>query len=355
MRGRVRELLARVDFGRLERELDDRRLLPLIGSRAIEVGDELVPHGFRVAVGRSLAAGRAHGISIEWATRRVCASLEAAGIRALPLKGPTLAAEVHGDVGLRATSDVDLLVPPAQLDAAAELLVGEGFTPPRDVRRSNGLPDLHLVLTHPRLEQVELHWRIHWYETDFSAVMLARAAPGPDGLLRPTPEDLAASLLLFHQRDGFHGLRPAADLAAWWDRHRGELPPAFLEGHARRHPELRPALTAATRVVERVGGVPATAWIGECAAGGRRVDLAVRLADWAQQGDRDQLMANISLVGGLLGPPHSGRAFAQRELLSYGEGPRGRAAHAAKRCMRYVLALWHVRGRRSWAPLPTPD
>lgn len=355
LRPHVREVLARADFDRLERELAGRRLLPLIGSRAIEAGGDLVPDSFRTAVERSLSLARARGLAFDWATRRVTESLTAAGIPALPLKGATLAADLHEDIGLRSTSDIDLLVPRDELFRAARLLVDQGFSPPTDRLRENGLPDLHLVLTHPQLLQVELHWRIHWYEGDFSADMLDRAAPGPDGLLRPTPEDLAASLLLFYARDGFHGLRPAADLAAWWERHGHELPPAFLEAYAHRYPELQPALSAAAHVLEEVTGVPATGWLGNGAVGGRRVEVATRLADWTQHGDRDQLRANISLVGGLLGPPDSTRDFVQRELLSEGNGPLGRPAHFVKMCGRFLLALWRVRGNRSWSPVPSHD
>jgi hypothetical protein len=349
---RIRELLAEADFDRLAAELAARRLLPLIGSRAIAAGGELVPQSFRDAVALALAAERANGLAFEWATRRVDGWLAAAGIRSLPLKGPALAAEIHDDVGMRSTSDVDVLVPEGELHRAAHVLVEHGFSPPTDLLRSDGLPDLHLVLQHPELPPVELHWRVHWYERAFSRDLLARAEPGPDGLLRPAPDDQAASLLLFYSRDGFHGVRQAADVAAWWDRRAGELSGAFLEGHTRRYPELVPALTAAARVVEEVTGTPATEWLGSGAGSGRRVDLATRLADWTQQGDREQLRANISLVRGLLGPPRSAPALVRRELWSFGAGPFQRAAHAAKTSARYALALWRVRGGRSWAPLP---
>jgi hypothetical protein len=347
--GRTRALLARADFEYLERALAERRLLPLIGSRAIAVGGDLVPDSFRAAVDRALADARARALGFEWAVRQIGGWLAAAGIRSLPLKGPLLAAEAHGDVGLRATADLDILVATEELDAAAAVLVQHGYSPPTDVRRANGLPDLHLTLLHPRLPQAELHWRIHWDERGFSDGMLARALPGPDGLLRARPDDLVASLLLFHARDGFQGIRPVADIAAWWERHSDDLPPAFLEEHARRHPELAMALSAAARAVEDVAAIPATSWLGDAAVGGRRVAMATRLADPTQCGDREQLRANMSLVGGLLGPPRSVRPFVRRELLSYGVGPAGRAAHFAKMCARYVLALWGIRQGRSWA------
>jgi hypothetical protein len=85
-------------------------------------------------------------------------------------------------------------------------------------------------------------------------------------------------------------------------------------------------------------------------APGRRIALATRLADWTQHGDRDQLAANVSLVGGLLGPSGSLGEFARREL--YARAPRRPAAHVTKMCARYAVALWRVRGGREWAPAP---
>jgi hypothetical protein len=277
------------------------------------------------------------------------------GVRALALKGPQLAATVHDDVGLRETSDVDLLVSAGQLDATADALVAAGFEPQAERRCRDGLPDLHLVVHHPTLPEVELHWRVHWYERSFAADMLERARPGDDGLLRADSRDLAASLLLFYARDGFHGMRMAADIAAWSDRHRASLEPAFLAEHACRYPELAPALTAAARVAERLTGTPALEWLGDAAASGPRVELAVRLADWRQDRDRDQMAANISLIGGLLGPRGSARDFARRELVPASNAPAATAAHAVKMCSRYALALWRVRGARTWAPDPAFD
>ena len=350
--GAAREVLERADFGLLEEELRDRRLLPLIGSRALAVGADLAPEGFRDAVDRARAAARAQGLAVEWATRRVVTALEAAGIRALPLKGPLLASDVHGDVGMRETADADVLVGSERLDGAVRVLLDDGFAAPTDPRDHRGLPDLHFAMDHPTLARIELHWRVHWYDRGFSQDMLARADAGADGLPRPGPDDLAASLLLFYARDGLHGVRPVADLAAWWDRYGGDLSGPFLEGHVRSYPELAPALAAAAISAERVGGVPATGWLGGGLRAGRRIAMATRLGDWTQHGNRDQLRANISLVDALLGPPGSARAFIRRELLRGGAGGIARAVHGAKVAFRYGLALWGVRGSRSWASVP---
>ena len=349
---RVRDLLASADQDAVARRLDERRLLPLIGSRAVEAASDLVSDSFRAAVSEALHRARMHGLAIEGATRAVVRSLGAAGVRALPLKGPFLAADAHGDIGLRQTSDVDVLVARGDLDDALAVLHDAGYTGLPDALRADGLPHLHYTLTHDPAPTVELHWRIYWERGGFSERLLSRATMADDGAPRAQPDDLVASLLLYHARDGFHGVRMAADLGAWWDRHGHELPPRFLEPHARAFPELAPALTAAALVAERLAGLPATGWLGAGAVHGRRVDLSARLADWTQQGDRDQLAANVSLVTGLLTPRGAGREFVARELTVPGAGAAASASHATKMCTRFALALWRLRAGRSWAPPP---
>jgi N-acetylglucosaminyldiphosphoundecaprenol N-acetyl-beta-D-mannosaminyltransferase len=349
LEARTRHALSRAHFGRLASELTARRLLPLVGSRALATASDLCSESFRSTVAERTTAARARGLAVEAATRTLSARLAEAGIPALPLKGPLLAEAAHGDVGLRDTDDVDLLVPRARLHDAARLLARDGFQEPADPLRANGLPDLHLALHRADFPAVELHWRVHWHEEAFSDGMLSRAQPDTDGLLRALPEDLVASLLLFYARDGFHGVRLGADIAAWWDRHGQALPPRFLEGHARRHPQLAAALTAAAAVTEDLTGAPAREWLGSGAVRSRRVGLAARLADWTQVGDRDQLAANVSLADAILAPPGSGPTMARRELV-----PRsgGTAAHAAKMLARYALALWRLRGNRRWSAPP---
>jgi len=345
------DTLARVDAARFERLLEERQLLPLIGTRAIDTGGGVVPDEFRAAVTGAVAASRARALALEVAGRELVDRLAAHGIAAMPLKGPYLATAVHGDPGLREALDIDLLVSPDDLDAAVDVLVRQGFHPPADVRRANGLPDLHFGLRHETLPRVELHWRIHWYEREFSRDLLARARV-EDGLLRPRDEDLATSLLLFYARDGFYGVRLAADIAAWWDRYGDGLHGAFLEEHALRYPSLAPAMTAAVAVAEQVTGVPSGEWLGLGATHAHRVSLATRLADWTQAGDPDQLRANVSLVSGLLGPWGSAPDFVRRELFLQGLSAAQRAEHVLKVSARYALALWRVRGTRPWVELP---
>jgi hypothetical protein len=275
--------------------------------------------------------------------------LAALGIPALPLKGPSLAARVHGDVGLRSAGDVDLLVAPADLRRAVGVLCAEGYAPPNatiDALDAAGRPRLHFTMAHPRLAKVELHWRTYWYEERFSAELLGRATAGPDGLLVPHPPDEAAMLLLAACRDGFHGMRLAADVGAWWDRHGAEHGAALLDPYLARHPELARPWSAAVVATGRVSGIPAGAWTSEALPLDRRATLAVRLASWSGRGDHDQLSANLGLVDGLVAPPGALDRVVRHRLQ---EAPGHTAPHAAKLAARNAAALWRIR-QRPWDP-----
>lgn len=62
-------------------------------------------------------------------TCRVVQSLRATGMDAVALKGPVLAHQLYGDISMRMSTDVDVLVPRDQFVAAASHLIKEGYRP----------------------------------------------------------------------------------------------------------------------------------------------------------------------------------------------------------------------------------
>ena len=57
----------------------------------------------------------------------ICKKLNKNQIRSIALKGPVLAADLYGDLSLRTSSDLDILIPITELDKGNKLLIGLGF------------------------------------------------------------------------------------------------------------------------------------------------------------------------------------------------------------------------------------
>lgn len=88
---------------------------------------------------------------------RVTRALRAAGVRALALKGPALAARLGDDPDSRPVADLDLLVARHEVPQAARVLETLGLQPRP---RSNGLiREIHFVRAAPPL-CVDLHWHV---------------------------------------------------------------------------------------------------------------------------------------------------------------------------------------------------
>jgi hypothetical protein len=368
---RIDELCRLVDAGRLEALLAEQRLLALVGSRLADHTTTCLPARFRAAVESARTATARDAALLESVTEALVGRLEDRGIAAMPLKGPLLARALYGDPGLRPSRDVDLLVSARDLEAAVAEVASLGWTLRPEPPAVGTLPPLHrhLVGPLPWLPSIELHWRVHWYEASFSDVMLARSR-SDGGWRRALPEDELTTLLLVFARDGFVGLRGAADIAAWWDGHGTALAPGAMDAVVAAHPRLQRSIAAAATVAEALVAVPFSDVLTGAALLGRRTSRAVRLANWTRSGDPNQVIANVALVDALLAPPVELGSFVRRRLLPRAAAMRERcgcsrrarlraildsAVHLPKLAVRFSLALWATRARRSWSPLPSGE
>jgi hypothetical protein len=365
---RIADLAREVHYGRLGGLLSWLKVLQLAGTRLREYTD-VPPPGFRAAVDAAVQRVHLRALFYEAANTAVLDALEAQGIRALPMKGPVLAQAIHPQPGLRDCSDLDVLVPADDLRRAVDVVRTLGYDMPKDLARHGDLPELHYELHHPegRLPPVELHWRIHWFEQRFSHDMLARSTHD-GGPRRAQPTDEFAALLLFYARDGFTGLRLLADIAAWWDRYGDDgFDAGAFAALLDAYPEVRRACLAGGAVVERLAAVNAGPAVAERAD--RRTSLAARLANWNLSGEADQIMANLTLVDGLLAPAGTLTDFARRHLLLpedrldqfYRLPPDAglrrvmwKVVHPPKVLLRYVFALATLLRRRSWSAAGSP-
>jgi Uncharacterised nucleotidyltransferase len=338
-----------VDWAAMLVDLEYQRLVPLLGGRVLEFAGDAAPGGFARAVADETRSSRDAGALLELTTLRIATALEAADVANVPLKGPLLARALHGDPGLRYSRDVDVLVAREDFGRAINALEPLGWQPepgqPTD-------PVLHVTLLHTAgLPDIELHWRVHWYEAEFGARALARAERGADGVRRLRTEDDLAALMLYQARDGFAGLRHPTDIAAWWDAHGTTSGPPVLAPIVNAHPALGRALTASAVLLERLVGVPAARLVELPARLPWGASRAIALANPLMRGRPQQITAEVSLVDGLLSPKGERLAFFRRRALpSKHEMPASdhpiaiaRTEHALRVARRYVVAALRSR------------
>jgi hypothetical protein len=108
----------------------------------------------------------------------VVGALEERGIAALPLKRTTLADRVHGDPGLRPTTDVDVLVPRTQIGVAVQALRALEYPAPEDPVWTQGLPEMHYMSSVAMLRRLGWRRRVHWSERSFSEELLRHRGTG---------------------------------------------------------------------------------------------------------------------------------------------------------------------------------
>lgn len=168
--------------------------------------------------------------------------LDRAGIPARVFKGAALAAWLHGDATVRNSSDIDVLVPPAQVPAALHTLQADGWTLPWRLRTEHFTRNLLSRYREVPLTQLggtfelDLHWQLlsRWNDPVLDALALfptpaATAAggsnfDGPCLLIGETrlpwfTPDLVWRLALSHVvSSDWLGLRAWIDLALVSDR-----------------------------------------------------------------------------------------------------------------------------------------
>lgn len=306
----IEDLAARADLDAFLRLAAHQRLTPLLGTRRMEVPGPASPAA-EASVARVVLKARRLGAVQEMLAVELLRRLEAGGVPALPLKGALLAKRLYGDVGLRVSGDIDLLVCPEHFPAAREILrnAGMGLTGPRE---HSAMPRLHDRFVGPHGSPVvELHWRVHWYEDEFSRqlVLGSRVTPGLGRVPRAT-DDLCA-LLLFYARDGFAGLRLVADIGAWFDAHGDDVHEPVVDRVVREHPRLAPSLTAAAVVVSGLLGLEP----GRLTTAPERRRIS-RLANPWLRGDHEQIAAEQSLLDLLLTARGDRWAAVRRQLLA---------------------------------------
>ena len=142
---------------------------PLLAFRLLDRASDQISPVLREGLDVYLEGERLSGIAAADQLRLWLEDLAAAGIEAMPYKGPRLARDLYGELGLRSSLDLDVLLPPERIDDALEGLIKRGFEirmRDRRIARHRVTGNDYLLL-HPELLPVEPHWAVALHQMAF--------------------------------------------------------------------------------------------------------------------------------------------------------------------------------------------
>ena len=207
-------------------------------------------------------AGAARTLGQARRLAELCSTLEQAGIPALPYKGPMLSLQLYGDVALRQSVDLDLVVPLDRYADARAVLLSLGL-PPRGGHSERQERTLFAWLGHAPFGRgadfVELHWRFADRRFPFAldlerAIARARTIRFAGSTLPVlADDDLLAVLAMHGARHLYERLEWLAGVTRLLVAHRGEA--SRLAAHAESL-RARRTLMVSVHVAQHVLGFP---------------------------------------------------------------------------------------------------
>ncbi|MEI6286840.1 MAG: nucleotidyltransferase family protein [Bacillota bacterium] len=147
------------------------RVSPVVTKTIIENNATDFPKEIMDKLNQQSTKDQLQAMELAAETIRLVRLLESNGIRVIVLKGAALAVPLYGDVGMRPTHDVDLLINKADVQAAYALVETYGYKSDHDLL-SRKFTNKQLAATlkashHEKFQKerlvVELHWQLKPY------------------------------------------------------------------------------------------------------------------------------------------------------------------------------------------------
>lgn len=140
------------------------RVYPVLYSKLQNSDETWIPQDVMLALRKDYQRNTFQMLQLSAEMEQVSKQFTESNIRALVLKGPVLAADLYGDISLRTSGDLDILVPIQDLEHAENMLVRLGYV--KDDYIQTILNDWkwrhhHITFFHHKKGiKVEIHWRL---------------------------------------------------------------------------------------------------------------------------------------------------------------------------------------------------
>jgi hypothetical protein len=161
----IKELAADIDWNEFLQLVKHHRVYPTIYSKLKNLNDDLVPNNVLQALRSEFTINTFKMLHLSGEMEQVCKIFHDNKIRSMMLKGPVLAEALYGDLSLRTSKDLDILVPVDDVEKTIKILLELGYVKEGNFPRV--LNDWkwkihHLAFLHAEKRiQIELHWRLN--------------------------------------------------------------------------------------------------------------------------------------------------------------------------------------------------
>ncbi|QWG46047.1 Renal dipeptidase [Bacillus mycoides] len=141
------------------------RVYPVIYQKLKQVDEELIPSHIVQTLNRKYKKNTFQMLYLSAEMERINKLCNENEIRMIFLKGPVLSQDLYGDISLRTSCDLDVLIPMQNLEKVEMLLLEQGYV--KDDYIQTILNDWkwrhhHITFFHPTKQiKLEIHWRLN--------------------------------------------------------------------------------------------------------------------------------------------------------------------------------------------------
>jgi hypothetical protein len=225
-------LLQELDWDYLLRTAHRQGVMPLLYHHLQAICSEVVPQVVIEYLRDQFYRNATGNLCLTRELVKILSWCESAGIAAIPLRGPALAAFVYGNLSLRqASSDLDILVRKHDVLRVKDLLVSQGFRPHLSLARPQELAMLNSCYSFGFVHEtngvkVDLHWDINPKYLSFNDLEgfwqhLEKRSLAGQWVLILSPEDLLLINCVHASKHLWSRLVWICDIATQMEVHQG--------------------------------------------------------------------------------------------------------------------------------------
>ncbi|PFY65692.1 Renal dipeptidase [Bacillus toyonensis] len=159
------EWFSDIDWELFLEQVVHHRVYPVIYQKLKQVDEEIIPPHIVQSLNRKYKKNTFQMLYLSAEMERINKICNENEIRMIFLKGPVLSQDLYGDISLRTSCDLDVLIPIQNLEKVEMLLLEQGYV--KDDYIQTILNDWkwrhhHITFFHPTKQiKLEIHWRLN--------------------------------------------------------------------------------------------------------------------------------------------------------------------------------------------------